>query len=410
MDGDRGLEVKAKPSLNYNSTLGQSVQNQGFQSKARTSVMAYYGKKFVPLLVVLGLGYHNYSYCYRFCWTEVHDRLNHHSVCYGLLFGFNFIQAILLIIWLEIFIVGPGRLKLQIPPYDLSMYFDQTRNDVSSQGDFNRDKLIYNSQIYIEAPDFFICNFQGLPFWCSKCNSLKLMRSHHYNGCNACIKRFDHYCIWIGAVIGSDNYKFFISILIWFLIYFIFTVASVSAYASDIKDYETVNLKYTLNPNLIFLYIVDNFWILIVSALLGCHLFSIKRNVSTVEELQISRMKRAARKRHRKNKYSEVEESKEVEDHLYVNAKHPLHPKVRFVVRLTDKDYPYNKGFNRNWREVMGDNFLNWFNPIKLPKMKNAVQNFQDLIDNENNLISDNFKKEVLKRIDEGNCVQFGSY
>jgi palmitoyltransferase ZDHHC2/15/20 len=45
---------------------------------------------------------------------------------------------------------------------------------------------------------------------CTKCNALKIAKSHHCSRCNGCIKQMDHHCIFIMQCIGAGNIRYFV--------------------------------------------------------------------------------------------------------------------------------------------------------------------------------------------------------
>lgn len=44
---------------------------------------------------------------------------------------------------------------------------------------------------------------------CSYCNAIKIKRSYHCKECDACIKDWDHHCVWTGKCIGEGNINYF---------------------------------------------------------------------------------------------------------------------------------------------------------------------------------------------------------
>lgn len=52
--------------------------------------------------------------------------------------------------------------------------------------------------------DAFICENDGRPKWCSECCNWKPDRAHHSSEINRCVIRMDHYCPWVGGMIGEN--------------------------------------------------------------------------------------------------------------------------------------------------------------------------------------------------------------
>ncbi|KAI0169795.1 zf-DHHC-domain-containing protein [Hypoxylon sp. FL1284] len=58
--------------------------------------------------------------------------------------------------------------------------------------------------------DVFVCESDGRPKWCSECCNWKPDRVHHSSEINRCVYRMDHYCPWVGGMIGENSFKFFV--------------------------------------------------------------------------------------------------------------------------------------------------------------------------------------------------------
>lgn len=49
---------------------------------------------------------------------------------------------------------------------------------------------------------------------CSTCNLIKPARSKHCKFCQTCISRQDHHCVWLMNCVGTNNYMYFLSLLL----------------------------------------------------------------------------------------------------------------------------------------------------------------------------------------------------
>lgn len=49
----------------------------------------------------------------------------------------------------------------------------------------------------------FICHTDGRPRWCSSCYNWKQDRASHCSEVNRCVKKMDHYCPWVGGIVGE---------------------------------------------------------------------------------------------------------------------------------------------------------------------------------------------------------------
>ncbi|KAI1779337.1 zf-DHHC-domain-containing protein [Hypoxylon cercidicola] len=98
----------------------------------------------------------------------------------------------------------------------------KNERDTRRQGRRGTD---FESRLYYEGPDLdpdspgleafytkdvFICENDGRPKWCSECCNWKADRAHHSSEINRCVYRMDHYCPWVGGMIGENSFKFFV--------------------------------------------------------------------------------------------------------------------------------------------------------------------------------------------------------
>jgi len=62
----------------------------------------------------------------------------------------------------------------------------------------------------ISRRDVFACDANGLPIWCTHCNVWKPDRVHHNQDVGRCTMKMDHFCPWVGGVVGERSFKFFV--------------------------------------------------------------------------------------------------------------------------------------------------------------------------------------------------------
>ena len=53
------------------------------------------------------------------------------------------------------------------------------------------------------SKDVFVCETDGRPRWCSVCCNWKIDRAHHCSELERCVKKMDHYCPWVGGIVGE---------------------------------------------------------------------------------------------------------------------------------------------------------------------------------------------------------------
>lgn len=66
--------------------------------------------------------------------------------------------------------------------------------------------------------DVFVCDPKGLPIWCQHCRNWKPDRAHHNQDCGRCTLKMDHFCPWVGGVVGERSMKFFLQFMTYSLV------------------------------------------------------------------------------------------------------------------------------------------------------------------------------------------------
>jgi Uncharacterized protein containing DHHC-type Zn finger len=63
------------------------------------------------------------------------------------------------------------------------------------------------------SKDVFVCENDGMPRWCSRCCNYRIDRVHHCSELERCVRKMDHFCPWVGGVVGETCEFTFPSIL-----------------------------------------------------------------------------------------------------------------------------------------------------------------------------------------------------
>ena len=90
----------------------------------------------------------------------------------------------------------------------------------------------------VPVPDIFVCEPGGYPRWCRTCQIVKPDRAHHSRDSGRCVYKMgtifafalltqDHFCPWVGGMVGFTRYKFFLQFIVYTALICIFVVASV---------------------------------------------------------------------------------------------------------------------------------------------------------------------------------------
>jgi palmitoyltransferase len=101
----------------------------------------------------------------------------------------------------------------------------------------------------------FACSTDGVPKFCNHCWNWKPDRTHHCHEVNRCVRRFDHYCPWVGGVVSETNNKFFIQFSGYASLYSIFLIVvcawTLVTAKKDCKRADTAGISCDFNNDLL---------------------------------------------------------------------------------------------------------------------------------------------------------------
>ncbi|WBW72613.1 vacuolar membrane palmitoyltransferase Pfa5 [Schizosaccharomyces osmophilus] len=207
-------------------------------------------------------------------------------------------------------------------------YFRVLISNTSYCGDTNLD--YYNNT----AP-IFICGPNGAPRICGTCKCWLPDRSHHSRVSMKCVKKFDHYCGFVGKDICFSNHKFFYQLL------FYGTIASLFVLVSTAIMYARKGEYRSLPGTWIFVLISSGFGALFMGALLFRQTVFLLLNLNSHEG---------------RNWKSRV---------YHFSVFFPEQMTTRVHVQSDPGDLPWDLGYSKNWRSVMGDRWYDWFLPFR---------------------------------------------
>ncbi|CAK7899856.1 hypothetical protein CAAN4_C04566 [[Candida] anglica] len=302
-------------------------------------------KKIVPLLVLGLLGYGSFVAFYSLGYLEIYTH-HSHGVAITLWVILGLSVPLVLYYWASLLLVGPGKAP-KFQPFDL----------------YGVDQSLAT------PPQYFMCDENGFPFWCSNCQSLKLPRSLHSKDMGYCVLKFDHYCVWVGTVIGQDNYIYFLKFVWWVFVTFFTALIFLAVYTKD-------NADRGLNHNFIVLFIFSGMWVLILASLLGSQLLYISKNMTMLDDVSKKQHKRYTRWSNSSRRNPKRKPRKE-DGKRYINLARPIdsHDSIsstchRAVVQYTLKETPYSYGFIANWNNL----WLNGNGPHLIPQVQQTKQ------------------------------------
>lgn len=275
------------------------------------SIVRWVADVLTPLVITLLLIYGSWVYSYYICWKQVHPHSPSKGI--GLIVGNVLFVVLIYVLWVQMLVIGPGK-QPALPRY----------------------RIIEGDDDCIEPPRVFSCDERGFPIWCSQCQSIKAERSHHSTRLNICIPRFDHYCSFLGVLIGKRNNKLFIQFCVVFWCYFIYVGVSMAVFTPAMKS-DTGRVQ----PNVIVCFILIAMWLCILTALTAEHLVYLFTNGCTIDALEQRRIRR------------EGAES----DKFYSIA----YKEGRRIVRVSKTDRKvWDQGLFKNVESVMGPNRWAW--------------------------------------------------
>lgn len=217
---------------------------------------------------------------------------------------------------------------------------------------FLKARRLSAAEFYIARPDTMTD-----PRYCNVCDVDKYDRVHHCSEVNRCVRKFDHFCPWVGGPLGHTRYKFFFQFITYVAIYCIFTSITLGVALSQRKKAKQRmgnEQHITANPGLWYACIaIAAFFALMMVPFASFHGRQIALNKSTIESVETRPIQVIVQTR--------------VFDASGVSST------IRQRVTLAAGDNPFDLGWWRNWQQVMGIivldrwivfRILNWFVPV----------------------------------------------
>ncbi|GMM57349.1 palmitoyltransferase [Maudiozyma humilis] len=226
--------------------------------------------------------------------------------------------AIALYTYFRVVVVGPGS------PLDFPDLAIRNMTDVENGTELPPEYLTRKSLTIKHDGRFRVC--QTCKFW-------KPDRCHHCSTCERCILKMDHHCPWFADCIGFLNQKLFIQFLLYTTVYSVWVFTLMSAelsvwFRAGGFEYEFINIP------------VLQVWIVALVITISMLVFSwftvrqLVMNQTTNEMYGVRRYRREFEIRHGMPPASDVN-----------------------VFDLGSA--------SANWRDVMGDSWVEWLLPIK---------------------------------------------
>ncbi|XP_050307970.1 palmitoyltransferase ZDHHC20-A-like [Anthonomus grandis grandis] len=224
------------------------------------------------LLVLLGASY--VIYIYFFCLTFVKlVILQTVFICFSTCFA-------LMILW-SFFSTYCSSVGTVPKEYKISREenIELIRARTSDEKDIMLENLCEKHNLLVQT-----CTTTGRIRFCSICMHIKPDRSHHCSTCDKCFLRMDHHCPWLNNCIGYRNYKSFILLIFYTVLYcFFFAGTSISLIIQTALVDQMKNVKQAIPVCVGFgLAVIMG----VVSLFFLCyHLYLTGRNETTLENM-----------------------------------------------------------------------------------------------------------------------------
>ncbi|KAH6855287.1 DHHC palmitoyltransferase-domain-containing protein [Chaetomium sp. MPI-CAGE-AT-0009] len=226
------------------------------------------------------------------------------------------------------------------------------------------------------SKDVFVCETDGRPRWCSSCCNWKMDRAHHCSEIERCVKKMDHYCPWVGGIVAETSFKFFVQFTFYTAIHCAIVIAAaVICFQSKVRNDGGI----------------DGVLIgaLAVAALFGLFTFTMTAtsmryilvNLTTVDYLKSKnvvhqlaiRVPQGTRPTQSYNviTYPLPKTTNATNATLQTTTTESLSPRDQLatrtfaIVKTEMGENPWDLGYYRNWKSVMGDNLFDWLLPIR---------------------------------------------
>ena len=193
--------------------------------------------------------------------------------------------------------------------------------------------------------------------YCATCDVEKHDRVHHCSEVNRCVKKFDHYCPWVGGTLGHTRYKFFFLFITYVALYCVLLVVTLSIAVAQRRS-ATRDAASTQhipdNPGLWYACIaIAGFFAFLMVPFAIFHAHQIGTNKTTIESVEIRPIQLIVSTRI-------ADEDGET-------------LMVRQRITLDQGVNPFDLGLHRNLQEVLGPiildkwvlfRYINWLLPI----------------------------------------------
>ncbi|KAK9239976.1 DHHC palmitoyltransferase-domain-containing protein [Lipomyces kononenkoae] len=314
--------------------------------------------KIVPVVLLGTVGYAAYVYCYLFAYHSMISSDGGSRKRKGIAFivVFIYLAVILIAYCAAINFVGPGLVprgwgKLSerslaaketgegglhtepSAPAATSRQSQERIRGITPERDL--EKQVNGKANDNNVPEAFICESDGYPLWCSRCQSVKPDRAHHSSELDRCVIKMDHYCPWVGAIIGFKNYKLFYLFVVTCFSFTTFVFVTLTIYTAIYA-----NERGHVTAQFVVIDALSGVFAALLVPFVCMHTFYILENITTIEYLG---------RHYRLSLVSIAVDEKQ--------------PELRGITETEFGMKLWDCGPWQNWKSVMGNHIWEWVLP-----------------------------------------------
>ncbi|KAI1379710.1 zf-DHHC-domain-containing protein [Hypoxylon crocopeplum] len=367
-----------------------------------TRAATRYITRTVPVILVAAASYATYAVVGRVCATFLINQRGEVGSAIAILVLYFILLLLMVATYLRTILtvlLDPGLIPLGPQAIERRKAAKDRRkkggrgNDIESQPYYGGPDPNPDSpgleQFYTK--DVFVCEDDGRPKWCSQCCNWKADRVHHSNEIDRCVFRMDHYCPWVGGMIGENSFKFFVQFTTYTACYCSLVLG---ATASSLR--KQVNEGSPLDPQFIPAIVLASFFGLFTFLMTVTSMRYIFLNMTNVDVLG-ARSKvyqlavRVPRGTESTDKFTvvtyplsspsrvmngstngtagpgtaESHGSGAQSNQSRPSARDDLATRTFAILKTEPGENPWDLGIWGNWQGVMGTNVLDWILPFR---------------------------------------------
>ncbi|KAK4239092.1 hypothetical protein C8A03DRAFT_43228 [Achaetomium macrosporum] len=221
------------------------------------------------------------------------------------------------------------------------------------------------------SKDVFVCETDGRPRWCSTCCNWKIDRAHHCSEIERCVKKMDHYCPWVGGIVAETSFKFFVQFTFYTSLYCVVViVAAIICLESKVRRGDGADGLAIAALALGAFFGLFTLTMTLTSVryiLINLTTVDYVKSKNVVHQLAI----RVPRGTPPGQNYNVITyplptstSTLDPSGHEFSSTRDQLATRTFAIVRTEMGENPWDLGYYRNWKSVMGDSIIDWLLPF----------------------------------------------